>query len=128
MKYANNKKIWFNLRDEFPFPFLKQHAVRAIEKFPNSNDLLDLAIASDSEAIESIGVHFNNDIKRKSAVLSYWFAEPFWGYGIATNAINKIAITFFQILILLEFMKSIREKYWGTTCFRKGRIQPRKLL
>lgn len=88
-KYANNKKIWLSMRDEFPYPFLERDAVEFIKKFNSTNDSLYLAIANEFEAMGNIGVYFNNDVRRKSAVLSYWIGEPFWGCGIATNAIKK---------------------------------------
>lgn len=45
-KYANNKKILLNLRDEFPFPYSEQHAAEFIRRAYSSNDSLDFAIAN----------------------------------------------------------------------------------
>ncbi len=89
-KYANDKRIWLNMRDEFPFPFVVEDAERMIDKF-SSKDQFQFAISNDNEAIGSIGVVVNNDIRRKSAVLSYWLGQPFWGKGIASYAVEALS-------------------------------------
>lgn len=113
-KYANNKKIWLNLRDEFPFPFLEVHAVELINKFTSSINSLHLAIASESEAIGDIGVYFNNDVRRKSAVLSYWIGEPFWHRGIATDAITKYCDYIFSSFEIIRIYAKLFEGNIGS--------------
>jgi RimJ/RimL family protein N-acetyltransferase len=55
-RYANNRKIWSNLRDGFPYPYARDDAAlfisRALQKEPKTA----FAIASKSEAIGSIGL------------------------------------------------------------------------
>ena len=89
-KYANNRKIWMNLRDAFPHPYRLQDAesfiLRAIEADPKTV----FAIATQSEAIGSIGLMPGKDVHRYAAEIGYWLAEPFWGKGIMTLAVKSL--------------------------------------
>ncbi len=89
-KYANNRKIWLNLRDGFPHPYTLDNAklfiANAITKQPEAF----FAISSDSEIIGSIGFSIGQDVHRYTAELGYWLAEPFWNQGIITKAIQTV--------------------------------------
>jgi [ribosomal protein S5]-alanine N-acetyltransferase len=88
--YANNRKIWQNLRDAFPHPYdledAKTFIVRAQEKKPPTL----FAIATEKEAIGSIGLMPGQDVHRYSAEMGYWLAEPYWGKGIMTQAVKYL--------------------------------------
>jgi RimJ/RimL family protein N-acetyltransferase len=92
---ANNREIWLNLRDRFPYPYTKADAqgfIRAARKsVPESN----FAIAVDGKAVGTIGFHLLGDVERMSAEIGYWLGEPFWGRGIATEAL--VALTRYAI-------------------------------
>jgi len=90
-KYANNKKIWINLRDAFPHPYTMVTAKAFLSNAMRMNPRLYFAIASDHEAIGSIGLMPGNDVHRFTAELGYWLAEPFWGKGIMTNAVRALS-------------------------------------
>ena len=51
----------------------------------------DFAIASRSEAIGGIGFHPQADVHRLTAEIGYWLGEPFWGRGIATQALRELS-------------------------------------
>jgi RimJ/RimL family protein N-acetyltransferase len=91
VQYASNRKIWINLRDAFPYPYTQSDAeaflFRAMQMQPGSY----FAIASDNEAIGSIGLMAGNDVHRFTAELGYWLAEPFWGKGIMTAAVRALS-------------------------------------
>ena len=88
--HANNRKIWINLRDRFPHPYTKsdgQAFIRASRKMqPESN----FAISLDATAIGGIGFHLQSDVDRVSAEIGYWLGEPFWGRGIAAEALAAV--------------------------------------
>lgn len=88
--YANNRKIWCNLRDRFPHPYSLEDArifiAGVLAKKPRSV----FAIATSEEAIGSIGVMPKEDVHRFTAELGYWLAEPFWGKGIMTRAVQAL--------------------------------------
>src|SRR5512140_277327 len=93
--YANNRKIWRNLRDAFPHPYTRvdaQHFIRAVrEREPETTFAIDVA----GEAIGSIGFQLHGDVERVSAEIGYWIGEPFWGRGITTEAL--VAVTTYAI-------------------------------
>ncbi len=93
--YANNKKIWLNLRDMFPHPYRIEHAKMFIERAIRSNPETNFAICVDENAIGGIGYSLHSDVERISAELGYWLGEPFWGKGIMTEAVK--AVTMFAI-------------------------------
>lgn len=98
--HANNKKIWRNLRDAFPHPFHLEDARLFISRILESNPKTIFAIATQNEAIGSIGLMIGKDVHRFTAELGYWLAEPFWGNGIMTQAVKKIISHGAQVLKL----------------------------
>lgn len=89
-KYANNRNIWMHLRDAFPHPYSLQDADAFILRVIESNPKTVFAIATQSEAIGSIGLIPGKDVHRYTAEMGYWLAEPFWGKGIMTQAIKSL--------------------------------------
>ena len=90
-QYANNKKIWINLRDAFPHPYTLADADAFLCKVMGMKPRTYSAIASDDEAIGSIGLMPGDDVHRFTAELGYWLAEPFWGNGIMTDAVRALS-------------------------------------
>ena len=90
-EYANNRKIWINLRDSFPHPYRLQDAKSFITCAIEANPTTVFAIATKSEAIGSIGLMLGKDVHRHTAEMGYWLAEPFWGKGIMTQAVSSLA-------------------------------------
>lgn len=88
-EYANNREIWLNLRDIFPYPYTIADAKHFIEsKINKTNPLLNFAIDYKGFAIGSIGVIPQTDVFSISAEIGYWIGQPFWGNGFATEAVN----------------------------------------
>ena len=87
---ANNKKIWDNVRDYFPFPYTEKDAEKFINSV-NSNLLpLNFAIEFNNEFAGVISLVPMDDVYRKSAEIGYWIGEPFWNKGIGEVAVNLI--------------------------------------
>jgi RimJ/RimL family protein N-acetyltransferase len=86
-KYANNRKIWQNLRDSFPHPYTMKDAEAFITKVNKSKPRTVFAITTNYEAIGSIGLILGNDVHQFTAEMGYFLAEPFWGKGIMTQAV-----------------------------------------
>ncbi len=40
--------------------------------------------------ISGIGLILNNDVYVMSGEIGYWLAEPYWGQGIATEAVRTV--------------------------------------
>jgi len=92
LKYANNSRIANNLTNRYPQPYREEDGLSFIQMAQKAKPLEIFAIAKhpDNEAIGSIGVHPQSDIYCKNAEIGYWLAEPFWGQGIATEALRQI--------------------------------------
>jgi [ribosomal protein S5]-alanine N-acetyltransferase len=89
VKYANNRKIWANLRDAFPHPYTEASAAAFLDFVAGQDPVSFFAIATPEEAIGGIGVRLHEDIERLTAELGYWLAEPFWGKGMMTEAVSR---------------------------------------
>lgn len=98
--YADNRKIWRNLRDGFPHPYTFHDAEIFIERINAADPRTAFAIATESEAIGSIGLALGTDVHRYTAELGYWLAEPFWGKGIMTLAVQFLTAWAFHKLNL----------------------------
>jgi len=90
LRHANNRNIWLNLRDAFPHPYTKHDARAYIRSVRERTPETTFAIAVADEAVGSIGFVLRGDVERVSAEIGYWLAEPFWGRGIATEALRAL--------------------------------------
>lgn len=105
----NNTKIWNNLRDFIPFPYLLKDAKEFIE-FCQSEDPQKTFLIDDNDlAIGVIGLIPQNDIYRKSAEIGYWLGEPYWSKGFITKAINLIVDYGFNELNLVRIYAGVFE-------------------
>lgn len=91
VRHANNRKIWLNLRDRFPYPYTFADArawvaMRAADAGPAAN----FAIEFESEPVGAIGLEFLSDVHRMTAEIGYWFGESIWGRGLATIAVKAM--------------------------------------
>jgi ribosomal-protein-alanine N-acetyltransferase len=89
-RYADNRKIWRCLRDLFPHPYRLEHATEFIRRTSAAAPRTVFAIATQTEAIGSIGLSLGQDVHRYTAELGYWLAEPWWGRGIMTLAVRAM--------------------------------------
>lgn len=87
-KYANNRKIWLNLRDAFPHPYTIEDARNFIENAKAKQPETFFAITYNEEVIGSLGFNIGQDVHRKTAELGFWLAEQYWNRGIITAAIQ----------------------------------------
>ena len=111
-KYANNRKIWLNLRDRFPHPYHLSDAEAFLTKVFEQQPITFFAIANEQEAIGSIGLMLGEDVHRCTAELGYWLAEPFWDKGIMTEVVSKFTDFAFEIF---ELNRIFAEPYIGNT-------------
>ena len=90
-RYANNQNVSINLKDSFPYPYTEKDAGNWLNLACIQNPELNFAIANNEELIGGIGMMLQPDVYRFSAEVGYWLAEPYWGKGIATNALIAFA-------------------------------------
>ena len=90
LKYANNKKIFDNMRDMFPHPYTSEAADSYLTRVTQDSPPKVFAIEVNGEVVGSVGVFQKEDVERLNAEVGYWVAEEYWGKGIATKALNYI--------------------------------------
>ncbi len=90
VEYGNNFNIAKYMRNMFPHPYTKEAGTRFIEMVSKNEPQKVFAIEIEGKASGGIGVFPQEDIMCKNAELGYWLAEPFWGKGIITKAINQM--------------------------------------
>lgn len=95
-RLANNRDIWINLRDVFPYPYSLKDAEDWFNHVQASPHLLCLTILVDSQVVGVGSLEFKPDVYKRTAELGYWLGEPAWGKGIATAAVKQITDFAFQ--------------------------------
>ncbi len=88
--YADNCEVWRNLRDAFPHPYSVADAEAFIERALGDDPETMFAIAVEDRAVGGIGFSLHRDVERVGAEIGYWLGEPFWGRGIATEALAAV--------------------------------------
>jgi RimJ/RimL family protein N-acetyltransferase len=89
--YANNYNIWKHLRDYFPLPYRLENADAFIAHTSREDPPRTFAIATEHEAIGTIGYHPGEDVHRYTAEIGFWLGEPYHNRGIMTEAIRRFS-------------------------------------
>lgn len=89
-RYADNIKIWNNVRDAFPHPYTTKDAEAFIGFTNRKLSIEDFAIEVDGHAVGGIGFVPQLDVERFSAEIGYWIGEPFWNRGIVTAVVKDL--------------------------------------
>ena len=70
--HANNRRVWLQLRDRFPYPYTIDDA-REFLRFARGDDPeTALAITVNDLPVGSIGVVLRDDVERCSTEIGYW--------------------------------------------------------
>ena len=91
VKHANNLSVARQLRDRFPHPYTAADGRQFIQSVADARPTTSFAIAVAGEAVGGIGFSPGADVERYSAEVGYWLAEPFWGRGIAPEAVRLVS-------------------------------------
>jgi [ribosomal protein S5]-alanine N-acetyltransferase len=91
VEHANNRNVWLNLKDRFPHPYTRQDG----EDWIGMNHFVvgppfNFAIVVEGRACGAVGLEPLEDVFARTASVGYWVAEPLWGRGIATAAVEFI--------------------------------------
>ncbi|MCR9172349.1 MAG: GNAT family N-acetyltransferase [bacterium] len=95
---ANNAKIANNLRNDFPHPYTIEDADNFIKSAQEADPTLRFCIEKDGVYVGNIGIHPQQDIYQKNAEIGYFIGEPYWGQGIASQAVKMIVAYGFEQL------------------------------
>ena len=91
VKHGDDRAIWLNLRDRFPHPYTRRDGRDFLQLARSQRPETMFAIDVGGEAVGGIGFVPLADVERVSAEIGYWLGQPFWGRGIATEAL--VAVT-----------------------------------
>jgi RimJ/RimL family protein N-acetyltransferase len=86
--HANNYNVARQLRDRFPNPYTRAHAVAFLKTAASAERPTNLSIEVDGQAAGGVGFACGSDVERFSAEIGYWLSEQLWGRGIATEALG----------------------------------------
>jgi RimJ/RimL family protein N-acetyltransferase len=110
IRYANNRKIWLNLRDIFPHPYMQADAEKWIAICESSQEpTTNFAVELRGEAVGGIGCRLLDDVNCKTAEIGYWLGKPFWGRGIATAALTQTTDYAFRIFSVERLQATVFE-------------------
>lgn len=87
---ANNINISKFLMNKFPYPYTEEDGKKFIAFATMLNPTNVFAIEIEGKAVGGIGIHPLSDVECKNAEMGYWLAEPYWGNGIITRAIQQM--------------------------------------
>jgi len=87
VEIANNPQVYKWLRDAFPAPYTYQDAVNWILHAGKHHPPESFAVVKNGVLTGSVGWVPGTDIYRKSCEIGYFIGEPYWGLGIATEAV-----------------------------------------
>ena len=90
VRYANNRKIWINLRDRFPHPYTLADADSWIRQVAGQDPPTQCGIEVGGEVVGGIGVTLQEDVHRRSAEIGYWLGKPNWGTGLIDHALRLV--------------------------------------
>lgn len=102
VRHANNINVAKQLRDRFPHPYMRAHAVAFLRHAAEGEAQTNLAIEVEGEAAGGIGFVRGSDVERFSAEIGYWLGERCWGRGIVTEALTLVTLYAFRSCNLLR--------------------------
>lgn len=106
---ANNKRIWDNLRAEYPNPYTIEDARKFILSKDNDDFQISLAIDYENKLIGIISIHIHEEPGENSGEISYWIGERFWLKGFGSAAVELMTLYGFEVLGLHKLYARVFE-------------------
>lgn len=106
-RLRNNPNVLINGYDKTPNPYslrdAEAHFAQQLKKLPAERFL----IFWNNELAGEIGITLQEDVFRLNAEIGYFIGEPFWGKGIATEAIKQMVAYAFSHFTLVRIVAGV---------------------
>jgi RimJ/RimL family protein N-acetyltransferase len=109
VRHADNRKIWLNVRDRFPYPYTPADAEAWVAHAGAAMPETQFAVEVEGEAVGGVGLFLQADVERYSAEIGYWIGEAFWGRGIATAVVRRFTDYAFDAFGLCRIYANVFE-------------------
>ncbi|MGI9278038.1 MAG: GNAT family N-acetyltransferase [Endozoicomonas sp.] len=94
VRNGNNKKVSRYLVESFPSPYTRENAEWWVSTGCQAG--INRAILWHGEFAGVVGATPGTLEQRKQASIGYWLGEPFWGKGIAAEAVKQLSKEIFE--------------------------------
>ena len=107
LRIADNPRVAANMRDVFPHPYTRDDGIEWLERATSQLAGLNWAIVVEGQVAGGIGLMPQSDINAGTAEIGYWLGEPFWGRGLATDAVRTLTEHAFSRLNLRRLFATV---------------------
>lgn len=90
VELANNENVSRYLIYTFPYPYTQEDAEWWIEVGSRQHGAVTKVIDYEGMFVGSVGITPETGWRSHVAEIGYWVGEPFWGRGIATEALRQM--------------------------------------
>ncbi len=94
--WANDADVVRYVTWRFPYPYTLEDAANWISSNRDPTTAFNFAIEEKGAPVGSIGVQLGEQERSGSAVIGYVLGKPFWGRGLATDALRGITAYAFE--------------------------------
>ena len=116
VQLADNPNVSRYLDLRFPCPYSLADADNWLAFTASQAQPLNLAVQWQGKLVGGIGIEPHSGIHARTAELGYWLGEPYWGKGLAANAVelftpyvfNELGFIRLQAMVFAENPNSRR--------------------
>lgn len=108
-QYKNNDHVLNNGYDKTPNPFSLNDAIDFFKLQIDKKPAHRFLIFWNKELAGEIGITIKEDVFRLNAEIGYFIAEPFWGKGLATEAIERMTQYAFDNFNIIRIVAGVFE-------------------
>lgn len=102
---ANNENVTRYMTTAFPYPYTDKDAEWWVST--GCKEGVVKVIEYNREFVGSVGATPKTEERSRTAVIGYWLGEPYWGKGIACEALKKITDILFSTTDIVRLEASI---------------------
>lgn len=104
---ANNPQVSYFLVYTFPYPYTRADAEWWLSTGVKAEGTVTKAIEYNGNFVGSVGLTLQVGWRDHLAEIGYWLGEPYWGKGIATQAVQRMTEYAFSDLQLQKLYAPI---------------------